>query len=272
MEVVYSAKSKELLISHNLLIHFDSSLPLVLACDASQYGIGAVLAHRIPDGSERPIGYASRTLNLAEKNYSQLEKEGLACIFDVKRFYSYLFGHSFKLITDHKPLLGLLSECKSTSPQASARVCRWFLYLSQFEYHLTFRRTTEHANADALSRLPLPTELDTQLALPDMVQLFQHLDDSPVTAKQIAKETRKDSVLSTVELYSRQGWPDSIDSHPEFQPYFDRKLELSVEQHCVLWGSRVIIPETCREAVLHQLHEGHDEESGQDVLVVARDD
>ena len=99
-------KSKELLTSATLLVHFDPTLPLVLACDASQYGIGAVLAHKLPDGSERPIGYASRSLNAAEKNYSQLEKEGLACVFGVKRFFSYLFGHTFQLITDHKPLLG----------------------------------------------------------------------------------------------------------------------------------------------------------------------
>lgn len=122
-------KSKELLTSSSLLIHFDSSLPIVLACDASQYGIGAVLAHKMPDGTECPVGYVSRTLNEAERNYAQLEKEGLALIYRVKKFYSYLFGHSFTLITDHKPLLGLLSECKSTSPQASARVKRWSLYL-----------------------------------------------------------------------------------------------------------------------------------------------
>ena len=105
-------KSKELLTSSQLLVHFDPKLPLLLACDASAYGIGAVLAHKMPDGSEKPIGYASRTLNSAERNYSQLEKEGLSCVFGVKCFYSYLFGHPFLLITDHKPLLGLLSEQK----------------------------------------------------------------------------------------------------------------------------------------------------------------
>ena len=58
-------KSKELLTSADLLIHFDPDLPLVLACDASAYGIGTVLAYVMPDGTERPIAYASRTLNPA---------------------------------------------------------------------------------------------------------------------------------------------------------------------------------------------------------------
>ena len=110
-------ESKELLTSSKLLVHFDSKLPLLLACDASAYGIGAVLAHGMPDGSEKPIGYASHTLNSAERNYSQLEKEGLSLVFGIKRFYSYLFGHLFTLITDHKPLLGLLDSEKPTSPK-----------------------------------------------------------------------------------------------------------------------------------------------------------
>ena len=95
------SKSKELLTSTKCLTHFDSSLPLILACDASAYGIGTVLAHRMPDGTERPIGYVSRTLAKAEQNYSQLEKEGLLCIFRIKKFHACLLGHHFELITDH---------------------------------------------------------------------------------------------------------------------------------------------------------------------------
>lgn len=63
------AKSKELLTSSQVLVHFDPKLELVLACNASAYRIGAVLAHKMPDGSKRPIGFASRTLSGAEKNY-----------------------------------------------------------------------------------------------------------------------------------------------------------------------------------------------------------
>ena len=82
--------------------------------------MGAVLAHKMPDGSERPIGYASRTLTKSERNYSQLEKEGLSCIFGIKKFHDYVFGHAFELVTDHKPLLGLLKEDRATTQQASS--------------------------------------------------------------------------------------------------------------------------------------------------------
>ena len=121
-----------------MYIHFDPKLQIVLACDASNYGIGAVLAHRMSDSSERPVTYAPRSLTKSERNYSQLEKEGLSCILGVTKFHSYLFGHPFNLITDHKPLLALLNKHKPTSPQVSARVRRWSLLLSAYEYTMKF--------------------------------------------------------------------------------------------------------------------------------------
>ena len=67
-----------------VLPHYDPTLPFKLVSDASSYGIGAVISHRMPDGPERPIGFGSRTLTKSEKNYAQLEKKALSLVYGVK--------------------------------------------------------------------------------------------------------------------------------------------------------------------------------------------
>ena len=103
-------KAKEMLQTPPLLTHFDATKKLILATDAGPFGLGAILAHQLDDGTEQPIAYASRTLNVAERNYSQTEKEALAVIFGIGKFHYYLYGHHFTAITDHRPLLGLFNK------------------------------------------------------------------------------------------------------------------------------------------------------------------
>ena len=79
-------QAKTLLISPSILTHYDPSKPLVVACDVSPYGIGAVLSHKLGD-EECLIAYASRSLVLAEKNYCQIDKEALAIVFGVRHFH-----------------------------------------------------------------------------------------------------------------------------------------------------------------------------------------
>ena len=145
---------KEQLTGDQLLIHYDPNKPLVLSCDASAYGVGAVLSHMMPDGSERPIAFSSRTLTKSERNYAQLEKEAMSIIFGVKKFHKYLYGRKFSLLTDHKALTTIFGPRKGVPTLAALRLQRWSLILMAYDYDITYRRSEEHSNADFLSRAP----------------------------------------------------------------------------------------------------------------------
>ena len=118
---------------------------------------------------------------------------------------------------------------------------------------MLFRGTEQHQNADALSRLPL-LEMPKDVPLPgELVLLLDHLNDSPVTASDICVWTWRDPTLAKVVV--QRGWPDSTEE--QLKPFSSRKDELSVLKGCLLWGSRVVVPEAGREAMLAELHVGH---------------
>jgi hypothetical protein len=154
--------SKRLLQSDRVLVHYRSDSDLVLSCDSSGFGLGAVLSRRLSDGSERPISFASRSLSAAEKSYSTLDREACAVMFAVRKFHRYLMGRKFSIVTDHKPLIYLFSETKSTPQMSSARRLRWSLELGSYDYQIVHRAGKDNQNADALSRLPLGEAVDEQ--------------------------------------------------------------------------------------------------------------
>ena len=129
---------KKLLQSSRVLVN--DSLPLVLSCDASPYGVGAVLAYTMLNGDERPVAFASRTLTAIEKKYLQLVKEVLAVVYSVKKFHQYIYGRQVELKTDHKPLIYIFNEEKGIPAMASGRVQRWALTLGAYNYTINFRK------------------------------------------------------------------------------------------------------------------------------------
>ena len=89
-----------------LTLH-DPKLEIIVASDASSYGVGSCVLHKMPVGTKKPIAHASKTLHPAEKHYSQIENGALGIILAVTKFHRYLHGRFFTLQTDHKPLINI---------------------------------------------------------------------------------------------------------------------------------------------------------------------
>nr|CDJ81960.1 gag-pol polyprotein [Haemonchus contortus] len=105
-------RAKEKLALDLLLTHYNPDLPIVVASDASDYGTGAVISHRDPDGSEKVVYHASRSLGATEKNYGQIEKGGLTLVYAVRKFHRYVYRSHFTLLTDHKLLSAIFGSEK----------------------------------------------------------------------------------------------------------------------------------------------------------------
>ena len=185
--------AKRMISGDNVLVHYNPQLPLILGVDASPYGLGAILSHKMPDGSERPVAFASRTLSAAEKNYAHIEKEGLAIIFGIKKFHLYLFGRKFTLITDHQPLTRIFGPKNGIPSLAAARMQRWATVLSGYDYDIVYHSSKQNANADFLSRMPIKGVVDVH---EDEIYCVNSVVDSlHVTAKDVAKMTGKENSI-----------------------------------------------------------------------------
>ena len=242
-----------MLSSDRALAHYDVNRPVKLFCDASVYGLGACLVHIMDDGSQKPIAYASRTLSKPERAYAQIEREGLALVFGVRRFHQYLYGRPFTLVTDHRPLCKIFGSKQGIPPMAAAWMQRWALILSAYQYIIEHINGTANNCADCMSRLPLSEQAPDSA---EKIHVVVQMDDMPITATQIAKESKRDKELSIVLKSIQHGhWPS--DTAVALSPFRKRYTELSVLDGCILWGSRIVIPSAFHQSLLQELHTTH---------------
>lgn len=121
-------RAKGELKSEKVLINYDPHKEIILTCDASDYGLSAILSHATPKG-DRPIAYASKTLSKSELNYATIDKEARAIVFGVTKFYDYLYGQKFTLRTDHQPLVRIFGAKKGIPIMAACRLQRYADFL-----------------------------------------------------------------------------------------------------------------------------------------------
>ena len=223
------------------------------------------------------------------KEYSQIEKEGRAIVFTIQNFDHYLRDRTFTIYLDHQPLKFLFNESRPVLQMASLRIQHWALMLGAYKYTTWHQPGSQMSNADALSRLPL-AEMELHVPIPgDIHHLFDQLSSSIITASHIRNWTGKDPVLSRVWHFVQSGW-DTHSPGPEFQPYFNWRMELTVVDNCslclistyclfcsvisalhwqrliwlvktqvpcILVGAWVIISPTGCDIILEQLHDIH---------------
>lgn len=236
--------------SERLLVHFDPSLPVLLATDASPYEVGATLSHRYSDGSERPIQFASQTLSEVQQRYSQIDREALAVVFGVLKLHQFLYGRKFTMIVDNKPMMQILSPHKGLPTLTATRMQHYAIFLEAYDYDMEYRRSQAHANVDALSRLPVPETL-SHIADGD-IQDIEMIENLPVTAEDLAKATAVDNEVRVLLSVLSDG--RKCEAAHRFG--LDQ-TEFAMQNGCLMRGTRVYIPPSLRKRVLDELHTSH---------------
>nr|XP_055067930.1 uncharacterized protein K02A2.6-like [Misgurnus anguillicaudatus] len=248
------ATLKTLLSKSPILALFDPRLPTYVSTDASDYGVGGVLSQLHADGTERIVAFASRTLSSAERKYSTVEREALACVWCVEKWRTYLWGRHFVLRTDHQALTTLLTS-KGTG-RAGLRIARWSARLLCYSYDVAFRPGRYNTTADCLSRLPLPVTSDLTDE-PEMVATVSHLP--ALSASEFASASESCLQLTQLREQIQNGWPKNKKSvKQELEPYFHIRHELSVEGPLIMRGDHcLVVPLSLRTRLVNLAHEGH---------------
>lgn len=253
-------KIKELLTTSPTLVYYDVNKRTAVSADASSYGIGGVLLQLHGD-DWRPVAYCSRRLTEAEMKYAQIEKECLASVWTCERFQMYLYGlPSFKLITDHKPLIPLMNF--KDLDNVPLRCQRLLMRLMRFNPEAEYAPGKTLVVADLLSRSP---QEDTEHSLAShtdvecyVAAVLNNVPASPKKMDCIRTETAADEQLQDVIRYIQGGWPEHIvQTHIGAREYFPVRDELSVSDGLVTRGCRIVIPGTMRSEMLDRIHEGH---------------
>ena len=150
---------KSRVTSAPILIQPDVHRPFRLETDASDYAIGAVLSQQCEDEKWRPVGYISKSLSDAERNYPIHDKELLSVIRALEEWRHLLEGanHVVDIYNDHQNLTYFMQ-----AQNLNRRQARWSLYLSRFNFVLHHRAGRSSGKPDALSR-----RVDLQQERPD---------------------------------------------------------------------------------------------------------
>jgi len=239
---------KQRMAQAETLGYFDRNAKTKIITDASPVGLGAILVQE-HNGENRVICYASRGLSAVERRYSQTEREALAIVWACEKFHIYLYGTTFELWTDHKPLEFIYSA----RSKPSARIERWVLRLQPYSYSVKYLPGQMNI-ADSLSRLTKSDEAQSRNVAEEYVRFVARTAvPQAMTGKEVEEESAADEELENLRQCIETGnW-----ENPSCASYKPIREELCVIGKTVLRGTRIVIPRKLRARVIELGHEGH---------------
>ena len=194
-------RCKKLASNSATLAHFDENLPLVLTTDASPVGIAACLAHRVTENGKtflKPLSYASCSLKPAERNYAQIDREGLAVHWGMRHYRTFILGKHIELHTDCSALTRIFGPKNDLGGCAIGRLNRWAVELMEFDFTATHIRGASNKICDSLSRLPVPPK--GELLAPSPSQVGQTVSSEDLAQSMSVKLTEVESADSIMDL------------------------------------------------------------------------
>lgn len=240
-------KLKQHLTSPPILGHPDFNLPFVVYTDASDVGLGAVLAQQTGLGTEQVLAFASRTLNTAERNYSTTEQECLAVVWAIEKWRYYLEGRHFIVVTDHSSLIWVF---KTQKP--STRLIRWALRLQEFSFTVEYRKGKYNTVPDALSRAPPETECPRVTCAAVLRSNRDTSSSLHITDEAIWKAQQEDSYAQDLYKEIMEKGELAEDQTTQYTVLEDKIYRVVKLPHKTIY--QVYIPPSLRPQLLHHYH------------------
>ena len=227
---------------------FDVNSETVLRTDASESCISGIILQ-----NNHPVMFISRQLTSAEKNYANIEREGLAIVWSMERAKKLLLGRKFKLQTDHEPLKYILNPLKCLSKTTSARLTRWAIRLAAFDYEIEFVPGRRLQDADALSRLDSCStkEMENSYCVESIFE--SDFEVGILSRDEILEATTSCNLLKRIKNRIRSGrWGQVSQSE---RPFKSVREALSIEDDILEYGTITVVPQMLRRRVLESAHE-----------------
>lgn len=251
-------KLKALITKTSTLAYFNINKEIHLTVDAGPKGLGAILSQRSSNGSHEIVAFASRALTPVEERYSQIERELVSAVWGIEHFHLYLYGSTFSLHTDHKPLVHILNNPRSSTSARLERLC-----LRLFPYSFTAFHTKGSTNpSDYMSRHPVQmnqSQYRTSKTPNEYVQfLSHHAVPKAMSLQEIQNATKTDEELQELLSCLRSQNPqEKIRSSENMRPYRSILDEITEVDGALLRGSLLIVPRSLRQRVIDLAHRGH---------------